>query len=865
MKKVFFMLTLLLAIVGKASAEDKFTVESVVLNPGDTKELAVDLTNKTAYTAFQFDLKLPKGITLTKVQLNDNCKPLDEDDNKTHSISRSQSSDDDGTTYKFICYSSSTTAAFLDASPLMTLTIKADQDASYGTFTSSITNVVLSEPNGTKHDGESSTFDVRIKRLVTEPEPYAALEENNSVLTFYYDKEKDERNSFEIGPFTTLSERTWNDYAEKITKVVISSDFLQYTGLTSTAFWFRDMKNLEAINGLTNLNVKNVTDMQWMFGNCKKIQKLEIGKFDTGNVEDMQYMFYGCENVTNLEFNSFNTRNVTKMNNMFGFCKKLGSLDLTKFNTSKVVAFDGMFSGCSSLTDLDLSSFNTKALTSSGTMSIAKMFASCSNLKTITFGADFDMPNMTSTGLSIFDSQASIEKVTIRRDVPTLPADFFNGIGTADKPASLIVPTAYRENYIAKFENDKLFGGYFSVPKDFNTRKEEMQNQLSNDLESVKNMATQIEENSAESKNRNAAIIQEIVTLFNTIASYEQTLNEALISDEDRASLINELNNFGNKLNDIESNVQKEGDQAYQDSEKERALLEKIYAEIEDINSVLSAATTEEQLDEIEENRINAVESAIKELAAEIKESGDKNKAMTADIESELTNNETDIANFETKMNNVIANTKAVIADDQTREYGEANPTLTYRTQGTIEGTPVVSTYASKITPVGTYAITVSKGTITTDHVRFVDGTLTITKAPLVIATQDYKIKVGDKFPTYALTYEGFKNGESKSALTVQPTVQCEAEDTNTPGRYLIVVNGAESPNYEISYVAGWLTIEGTATDILPAWISNGEAADVYDMNGKKVRSKATSLEGLPKGVYIVNGKKVTNSWQNQK
>jgi hypothetical protein len=32
---------------------------------------------------------------------------------------------------------------------------------------------------------------------------------------------------------------------------------------------------------------------------------------------------------------------------------------------------------------------------------------------------------------------------------------------------------------------------------------------------------------------------------------------------------------------------------------------------------------------------------------------------------------------------------------------------------------------------------------------------------------------------------------------------------------------------------------------------------DVYDLRGNKVRQNATSLDGLPDGVYIVNGKKV--------
>ena len=32
--------------------------------------------------------------------------------------------------------------------------------------------------------------------------------------------------------------------------------------------------------------------------------------------------------------------------------------------------------------------------------------------------------------------------------------------------------------------------------------------------------------------------------------------------------------------------------------------------------------------------------------------------------------------------------------------------------------------------------------------------------------------------------------------------------------------------------------------------------ADVYDLNGRMVKAQAENLDGLPKGVYIVNGKK---------
>ena len=38
---------------------------------------------------------------------------------------------------------------------------------------------------------------------------------------------------------------------------------------------------------------------------------------------------------------------------------------------------------------------------------------------------------------------------------------------------------------------------------------------------------------------------------------------------------------------------------------------------------------------------------------------------------------------------------------------------------------------------------------------------------------------------------------------------------------------------------------------------SDGEVFDVYNLSGRKVKSKTTSLDGLPRGIYIINGKKV--------
>ena len=47
---------------------------------------------------------------------------------------------------------------------------------------------------------------------------------------------------------------------------------------------------------------------------------------------------------------------------------------------------------------------------------------------------------------------------------------------------------------------------------------------------------------------------------------------------------------------------------------------------------------------------------------------------------------------------------------------------------------------------------------------------------------------------------------------------------------------------------------EDTGIDLLTI---DAVPSDVFDLQGRKVRSRATSLDGLPRGVYIVRGKKV--------
>ena len=153
-----------------------------------------------------------------------------------------------------------------------------------------------------------------------------------------------------------------------------------------------------------------------------------------------------------------------------------------------------------------------------------------------------------------------------------------------------------------------------------------------------------------------------------------------------------------------------------------------------------------------------------------------------------------------------------VTANNLEMTYGSAVPELTYTTAGKnviLNGIPKLSTTATKTSPVGTYPIIIERGTVIGEDVGFVDGTLTITKAPLTIGVKSETITEGDDIPQFTLTYKGFKNGDTEAdAFTKKPVAETTATKSSPAGTYPITVSGGEAQNYTLSYTDGTLTIE---------------------------------------------------------
>jgi uncharacterized repeat protein (TIGR01451 family) len=165
-----------------------------------------------------------------------------------------------------------------------------------------------------------------------------------------------------------------------------------------------------------------------------------------------------------------------------------------------------------------------------------------------------------------------------------------------------------------------------------------------------------------------------------------------------------------------------------------------------------------------------------------------------------------------------------VMANNATKVYGQANPAFIVSYSGfvlregpgNLSGTLSFSTPATTGSHVGNYAITPSGLTSGNYAITFVNGTLSVTPAPLTI-TADSKTKAyGAPLPALTASYSGFVNGDSAASLTTQPTLSTTATAAShvAGNPYSITASGAVDSDYTISYVAGTLTVTPVALTI---------------------------------------------------
>ena len=185
----------------------------------------------------------------------------------------------------------------------------------------------------------------------------------------------------------------------------------------------------------------------------------------------------------------------------------------------------------------------------------------------------------------------------------------------------------------------------------------------------------------------------------------------------------------------------------------------------------------------------------------------------------------------------------SVKANDKSRTYGDANPALDAVVTGTVNNDVLNFSLASAATAtsgIGGYAITVTLGTNANYAVTPINGTLTVTKAPLAIKANDASRPYGMANPAFTGSYSGQKNGE-----TFTMSFTTTATTASAVGSYAIVpsVAGATVANYSATPTNGTLTVG--------AWSLKGFYEPVGEMSS--IVSEPGAAQPLVSGATLWN------------
>ena len=133
----------------------------------------------------------------------------------------------------------------------------------------------------------------------------------------------------------------------------IESKIRILNGFQKEELVFKKKFNKPGLNIVDFVIEGQLTDMSYMFNECRSLKKIEFFNIDTSKVKYMISMFKSCDELEYIDLTNFDTSNVKNMKNMFYFCSKLKIIKgINNFNTYNAINMCRMFSNCHELENL---------------------------------------------------------------------------------------------------------------------------------------------------------------------------------------------------------------------------------------------------------------------------------------------------------------------------------------------------------------------------------------------------------------------------------------------------------------------------------------------------------------------------------
>jgi uncharacterized membrane protein YgcG len=161
----------------------------------------------------------------------------------------------------------------------------------------------------------------------------------------------------------------------------------------------------------------------------------------------------------------------------------------------------------------------------------------------------------------------------------------------------------------------------------------------------------------------------------------------------------------------------------------------------------------------------------------------------------------------------------SIAVDNKSRLYGQPNPPFTSTVYGLLNGDDVTVDLTTTATPrtgvlPGGFPIIVAglSGAKGVDYYYdpsydVAPGYLDIQPAPLTIVADSKSRPYGQPNPTLTASYIGLIDGDTPTRFGDRPTLMTTATITSPVGNYPILVGGASSYDYTISYIDGTLSV----------------------------------------------------------
>ena len=121
--------------------------------------------------------------------------------------------------------------------------------------------------------------------------------------------------------------------------------------------------------------------------------------------------------------------------------------------------------------------------------------------------------------------------------------------------------------------------------------------------------------------------------------------------------------------------------------------------------------------------------------------------------------------------------------------------------------TDSLATPAGQGSGAGSYPIAITLGNNPNYAVTPLNATLTVTPGSLIVTANDATKLLGAPLPAFTTTFGGFIDGDSAASLVGTLTFATAANASSPVGTYPVMPGGVTSPNYDISFMAGTLTI----------------------------------------------------------